>query len=157
MSREEPEGTEPEAAAGDGPFPGGTGGEEPPGKEPDRPCPEAPLAPCSSVYFASLEATVEGLQQRAQDVFSRINDGRMEDHKVLSGFRETVLQKVSELAEQLEERLFRAYGFHNELIQQRLRALAEVMESVEEVQAEMRHICGAVEEAYRDLCLQPEA
>ncbi|TRZ09468.1 hypothetical protein HGM15179_017643 [Zosterops borbonicus] len=109
------------------------------------------------MYFASLDATLEGLQQQAQDVFSRINDGRKEDHKVLSGFRETLLQKVSELAEQLEERLFQAYGVHNELIQQRLQALAEVMESVEEAQAEMRRICGAVEAAYRDLCLQPEA
>lgn len=67
------------------------------------------------------------------------------------------LGQVSELAEQLEERLFQAYGVHNELIQQRLQALAEVMESVEEAQAEMRRICGAVEAAYRDLCLQPEA
>ncbi|NXR43258.1 SYCE2 protein, partial [Zosterops hypoxanthus] len=63
------------------------------------------------------------------------------------------LGQVSELAEQLEERLFHAYGVHNELIQQRLQALAEVMESVEEAQAEMRRICGAVEAAYRDLCL----
>lgn len=47
------------------------------------------------MYFASLDATLEGLQQQAQDVFSRINDGRKEDHKVLSGFRETLLQKVN--------------------------------------------------------------
>ncbi|RMB93810.1 hypothetical protein DUI87_29802 [Hirundo rustica rustica] len=109
------------------------------------------------MYFASLDATVEGLQQQVQDVFSRINDGRKEDHRVLSGFRDSLLQKVSELAEQLEERLFHIYGFHNELIQERLQALTEVMESVEEVQAELRHICCTVEAAYRDLCLQPEA
>lgn len=122
-----------------------------------RPCPEPALGLCSSAYFASLDATVEGLQRQAQDLFSRINEGRQEDHKVLSGFRDNLLQKVSEMAEQLEERLFHAYGFHNELIQERLQALTEAMESVEEVQAELRHICATVEEAYRDLCLQPEA
>ncbi|NXB82921.1 SYCE2 protein, partial [Donacobius atricapilla] len=63
------------------------------------------------------------------------------------------LGQVSALAEQLEERLFHVYGCHNELIQERLRALTEVMESVEEVQAELRRICGTVEAAYRDLCL----
>lgn len=66
------------------------------------------------------------------------------------------LGQVSELAEQLEERLFHLYGFHNELIQQRLQALTEVMQSVEEAQAELRHVCCTVEAAYRDLCLQPE-
>ncbi|NWH42471.1 SYCE2 protein, partial [Chloropsis hardwickii] len=63
------------------------------------------------------------------------------------------LGQVSELAEQLEERLFRRYGFHNELIQERLRALGEVMERVQEVQAELRRICCTVEAAYQDLCL----
>ncbi|KAM4880236.1 synaptonemal complex central element protein 2 [Sylvia borin] len=71
--------------------------------------------------------------------------------------RRRSLGQVSELAEQLEERLFRAYGFHNELIQEKLRALTEVMQSLEEVQADLRRICGAVEAAYRDLCLQSEA
>uniref|UniRef100_A0A8U7NYB1 Uncharacterized protein n=1 Tax=Corvus moneduloides TaxID=1196302 RepID=A0A8U7NYB1_CORMO len=74
----------------------------------------------------------------------------------MRGFRESLMQKVSELAEQLEERLFHLYGFHNELIQERLQAVAEVMERVEEVQAELRHVCCTVEAAYRDLLLQPE-
>ncbi|NWV50161.1 SYCE2 protein, partial [Daphoenositta chrysoptera] len=63
------------------------------------------------------------------------------------------LGQVSGMAEQLEERLFRLYGFHNELIQERLRALAEVMERLEEVRAELRRVCGTVEAAYRELCL----
>ncbi|NWT81598.1 SYCE2 protein, partial [Lanius ludovicianus] len=61
--------------------------------------------------------------------------------------------QVSELAEQLEERLFHLYGFHNELIQERLQALTEGMERVEEGQAELRHVCCTVEAAYRDLFL----
>ncbi|NWR25978.1 SYCE2 protein, partial [Emberiza fucata] len=63
------------------------------------------------------------------------------------------LGQVSELAEQLEERLFHRYGFHNGLIQERLRALSEVLERVEEVQAELRRICCTVEAAYQELCL----
>ncbi|NWI73583.1 SYCE2 protein, partial [Dryoscopus gambensis] len=63
------------------------------------------------------------------------------------------LGQVSELAEQLEERLFHLYGFHNELIQERLQALGEGMERVQEVQEELRHVCCSVEAAYRDLLL----
>ncbi|NXC05771.1 SYCE2 protein, partial [Orthonyx spaldingii] len=61
--------------------------------------------------------------------------------------------QVSGLAEQMEEQLFDLYGFHNELIQARLQALAEVMERVEAAQEELRHVCCTVEAAYRDLCL----
>ncbi|NWW80009.1 SYCE2 protein, partial [Climacteris rufus] len=64
-----------------------------------------------------------------------------------------LLGQVSELAEQLEERLFHLYNCNNEMIQERLQALAEVMGRVEEAQAELRHVCCSVEAAYRDLCL----
>ncbi|NXV67560.1 SYCE2 protein, partial [Molothrus ater] len=63
------------------------------------------------------------------------------------------LGQVSELAEQLEERLFHRYGFHNGLIQERLQALGEVLQRVEEAQAELRRVCCTVEAAYQELCL----
>ncbi|XP_062367723.1 synaptonemal complex central element protein 2 [Cinclus cinclus] len=157
MSRQKPGSPEPEAAAGDGLIPEELDGDESPTKDPHRPYPEPALGHRSSLYFASLDSTMEGLQQQAQDVCSRINDSRREDHTVLSDFKESLLLKVSELAEQLEERLFHSYGFHNKLIQERLQELSEVMERVEEVQAELRRICCTIEAAYQDLCLQPEA
>ncbi|XP_069653499.1 synaptonemal complex central element protein 2 [Haliaeetus albicilla] len=74
----------------------------------------------------------------------------------MSSFRETLLLKVSGLAEQVEERLFHLYGLHNEQIQERLQELAEVMERVRQAEAELRQVCRTVEAAYHDLCLQPE-
>lgn len=65
--------------------------------------------------------------------------------------------QVSDLAEQLEERLFQLYSLHNEQIQQRLHELAEVMERVQQAEDELQHVCHTVEAAYKDLCLQPEA
>uniref|UniRef100_A0A8C3CJ72 Synaptonemal complex central element protein 2 n=1 Tax=Cairina moschata TaxID=8855 RepID=A0A8C3CJ72_CAIMO len=75
----------------------------------------------------------------------------------MSGFRDSLLLKVSDLAEQLEERLFQLYSLHNEQIQQRLHELAEVMERVQQAEDELQHVCHTVEAAYKDLCLQPEA
>ncbi|XP_039572773.1 synaptonemal complex central element protein 2 [Passer montanus] len=157
MSREEPEGPEAEAAAGQSPFPAEPGEDEPPGEEPARPCAGPALAPRSSAFFASLDAAVAGLQRRVQGALGRINRGREEAHTELSGVRDGLLLKVSELAEQLEERLFRRYGFHNGMIQERLQALGEVLQRVEEAQAELRGVCCTVEAAYQDLCLQHEA
>ncbi|XP_059689008.1 synaptonemal complex central element protein 2 [Gavia stellata] len=165
MSRKEREGPEPEPEAGDSPFFAGLGKDDPPGKDPDRtealpaapqPGAEAALDGQASRYFASLDASVESLQQRAQQLIDRVNDSRKEDHTVMSGFRESLLLKVSGLAEQLEERLFHLYGLHNELIQERLQELAEVMERVGQAEAELQQVCRTVEAAYRDLCLQPE-
>ncbi|XP_057255875.1 synaptonemal complex central element protein 2 [Pezoporus wallicus] len=117
---------------------------------------EAALDAPSSRYFAALDASVGDLQHRAQHLIDSVNSSRKEDHNVMSTFRESLLLKVSGLAEQLEERLFHLYGIHNELIQERLQELAEVMERVGEAAAELRQVCRTVEAAYRDLCLQPE-
>ncbi|XP_029862231.1 synaptonemal complex central element protein 2 [Aquila chrysaetos chrysaetos] len=164
MSRKEHEGPELEAAAGDSPFVG-LGRDEPPSEDPDRtevlptaprPSTEAALDGQASRYFAALDASVGGLQQRTQQLIDRVNDSRKEDHTVMSSFRESLLLKVSGLAEQLEERLFHLYGLHNELIQERLQELAEVMERVGQAEAELRQVCRTVEAAYHDLCLQPE-
>ncbi|KAM9514251.1 synaptonemal complex central element protein 2, partial [Guaruba guarouba] len=118
---------------------------------------EAALDAPSSRYFASLDASVGDLQHRAQHLIDNVNRSRKEDHNVMSTFRDSLLLKVSGLAEQLEERLFHLYGIHNELIQERLQELAEVMERVGEAEAELRQVCRTVEAAYRDLCLQPES
>uniref|UniRef100_A0A8C3URQ5 Synaptonemal complex central element protein 2 n=1 Tax=Catharus ustulatus TaxID=91951 RepID=A0A8C3URQ5_CATUS len=164
MSREEPESPEPEEAAGDGPVPSELSGDEPQGKDPDRyqrhPAPgegeNTPLGHRSSLYFASLGATIDGLQQQARDICNRVTESRQEDQTVLNSFRESLLLKVLKLAEQLEERLFRSYDSYNKLIEERLQELSEVLERVEGVQAELRCICCTIEAAYQDLCLQPE-
>ncbi|KAM9259185.1 synaptonemal complex central element protein 2 [Morus bassanus] len=167
MSRKEREGpeTEQEAAVGDSPFFTGVGRDAPPSEDPDRmevlpvaprPGTEAVLDGQASRYFALLDASVGSLQQRAQQLIDRVNDSRKEDHTVMSGFRESLLLKVSGLAEQLEERLFHLYDLNNELIQERLQELAEVMERVGQAEAELRQVCRTVEAAYHDLCLQPE-
>uniref|UniRef100_A0A8B9NQ13 Synaptonemal complex central element protein 2 n=1 Tax=Accipiter nisus TaxID=211598 RepID=A0A8B9NQ13_9AVES len=121
-----------------------------------QPSTEAALDGQASRYFAALDASIRGLQQRTQQLIDKVNDSRKEDHAVMSSFRESLLLKVSGLAEQVEERLFHLYGLHNEQIQERLQELAEVMERVRQAEAELRQVCRTVEAAYHDLCLQPE-
>lgn len=59
-----------------------------------QPSPEAALDGQASQYFASLAASVQGLQQRAQQLLNRVNDSREEDQSVMSSFKENLLLKV---------------------------------------------------------------
>ncbi|XP_075581362.1 synaptonemal complex central element protein 2 [Pelecanus crispus] len=157
MSRQEHEGPEPEPVAADSPFFAGLSNDESPGEDPaPQPDAEAALGGQASQYFASLDASVGSLQQRTQQLINSVNDSRNEDHTVMSGFRESLLLKVSGLAEQLEERLFHLYGLHNELMQERLQELTEVMARVGQAKEELQQVFHTMEAAYRDLCLQPE-
>ncbi|XP_074785995.1 synaptonemal complex central element protein 2 [Athene noctua] len=162
--RQGPE-AEPDPERDDSPFFAGLGRDEPPGKDPDRtealpvaprPCAEASLDSQASKYFALLDASLGGLQERAQEVINVLNSSRKEDHSLMRSFRESLLLKVSGLAEQLEERVFHLYDLHNKLIQERLQELEEVMERVGQAKTELQQVCLTVEAAYRDLCLQPE-
>ncbi|XP_065585244.1 synaptonemal complex central element protein 2 [Cyrtonyx montezumae] len=110
----------------------------------------------ASRYFAALDSRVGELRQRAHGAIDRLNESRKEDHAAMSGFRDSLQLKVSNLAEQLEERLFQLYAVHNELIQERLQELAEVMERVRRAEDELQQVCRTVEAAYRELCLRPE-
>ncbi|XP_040399559.1 synaptonemal complex central element protein 2 [Cygnus olor] len=166
QEHEDPE-LEPEEMQNDSSFFTGLGRDENPGEDPSRPRTEQPAASPplgsgaldgqASRYFAALDSSVGDLRQRAQRLIDRVNESRKEDHTVMSGFRESLLLKVSDLAEQLEEQLFQLYSLHNEQIQERLHELAEVMERVRQAEDELQQVCRTVEAAYKDLCLQPEA
>ncbi|XP_064355448.1 synaptonemal complex central element protein 2 [Dromaius novaehollandiae] len=110
----------------------------------------------AAAYFAALAAQLGALQQRTQQLVDRVNENRKKDHALMSSFRESLLLKVSSLAEELEERVFRLYAAHNELIQAALRELQRVTESIGRGERELRHVCRTVQAAYEELCLRPE-
>uniref|UniRef100_A0A8C3T5Z5 Synaptonemal complex central element protein 2 n=1 Tax=Chelydra serpentina TaxID=8475 RepID=A0A8C3T5Z5_CHESE len=110
----------------------------------------------SSSYFAALDSNTENLQKRTQQLIEKINENRKKDHTVMSNFRESLLLKVSSLAEKLEEMMFLIYDRHNKQMQDKLQELSEIMERISQIQTELRQVCHTVEAAYKDLCVQPE-
>ena len=61
-----------------------------------QPGTEAALDGQASRYFTSLDASIGGLQQRAQQLIDKVNDSRKEDHTMMSSFRESLLLKVGD-------------------------------------------------------------
>ncbi|XP_030401701.1 synaptonemal complex central element protein 2 [Gopherus evgoodei] len=110
----------------------------------------------SSNYFAALDSNIENLQRRTQQLIEKINENRKKDHTVMSNFRESLMLKVSSLAEKLEESMFLIYDRHNKQMQDKLQELSEIMERISQIQTELRQVCHTVEAAYKDLCVQSE-
>ncbi|XP_053148086.1 synaptonemal complex central element protein 2 [Hemicordylus capensis] len=109
-----------------------------------------------SNYFTALDSTIENLQERTQQLIDKINENRKKDHALMNNFRESLLMKVSSLAEKLEERMFPVYDHHNKLIQDKLQELSDIMERIRLIEAELRQVCHTVEMLYKDLCVQSE-
>ncbi|XP_066468788.1 synaptonemal complex central element protein 2 [Tiliqua scincoides] len=110
----------------------------------------------SSNYFTVLDSTIENLQERTQQLIEKINENRKKDHMLMNNFRESLLMKVSSLAEKLEEKVFPVYDHHNSLIQDKLQELSEIMERIRQIETELKEVCHTVEMLYKDLCVQPE-
>ncbi|XP_058023977.1 synaptonemal complex central element protein 2 [Ahaetulla prasina] len=110
----------------------------------------------ASNYFIALDSTIESLQERTQQLIDKINENRKKDHVLMNNFRESLLMKVSSLAEKLEESVFPVYDHNNKLIQDKLQELSEIMEKIRQIENELKQVCHTVEMMYKDLCGQPE-
>ncbi|KAM4675856.1 synaptonemal complex central element protein 2 [Discoglossus pictus] len=110
----------------------------------------------SSNYFAALEATVEGLQNRAQNLIDKINEGRNQDQTLIKKWNDNISMKVTELCQRLEDRMYQVYDHHNKLLQDRLQELPEIIDRIGQLQAELKQVCQTVVTVYKDLCVQPE-
>uniref|UniRef100_A0A8C3IIR6 Synaptonemal complex central element protein 2 n=1 Tax=Chrysemys picta bellii TaxID=8478 RepID=A0A8C3IIR6_CHRPI len=126
-----------------------------PHREPGYSCPMWGSSSLGAPH-TSLDSNIENLQRRTQQLIEKINENRKKDHTVMSNFRESLMLKVSSLAEKLEEMMFLIYDRHNKQMQDKLQELSEIMERISQIQTELRQVCHTVEAAYKDLCVQPE-
>nr|XP_020647361.1 synaptonemal complex central element protein 2 isoform X2 [Pogona vitticeps] len=110
----------------------------------------------SSNYFTSLDSTVGDLEQRTQQLIDKINENRKQDHVFMNNCRESLLMKVSSLADKLEEKVFHVYDHNSKIIQDKLQELSDIMERIRQIETELKQVCHTVEKLYKDLCGQSE-
>ncbi|XP_078242752.1 synaptonemal complex central element protein 2 [Pogona vitticeps] len=110
----------------------------------------------SSSYFTSLDSTVGDLEQRTQQLIDKINENRKQDHVFMNNCRESLLMKVSSLADKLEEKVFHVYDHNSKIIQDKLQELSDIMERIRQIETELKQVCHTVEKLYKDLCGQSE-
>ncbi|XP_058146506.1 synaptonemal complex central element protein 2 isoform X2 [Dasypus novemcinctus] len=115
--------------------------------------PEGKLGP----YFSSLDSSIATLKKRAQELIENINESRQKDHALMTNFRDSLKNKVSDLTEKLEERMYQLYNHHNQIIQEKLQEFNQKMAKISHLETELKQVCHSVESVYKDLCVQPEA
>ncbi|XP_075403967.1 synaptonemal complex central element protein 2 [Tenrec ecaudatus] len=106
--------------------------------------------------FSSLEANIELLKKRSQELIQNINESRQKDHSLMTNFRDSLNLKVSDLTEKLEERMYQIYNHHNKIIQDKLQEFTQKIAKISQMETELKQVCQAVETVYNDLCVQPE-
>ncbi|XP_060108644.1 synaptonemal complex central element protein 2 [Heteronotia binoei] len=106
-----------------------------------------------SNYFIALDSTIESLQERTQQLIDKINENRKKDHMLMNNFRESLLMKVSGLAEKLEERVFLVYDQNNKIIQDKVQEFSDIIGRIKQIEVELKQVCHTVEMLYKDLCV----
>ncbi|XP_030052863.1 synaptonemal complex central element protein 2 [Microcaecilia unicolor] len=116
----------------------------------------APLDGKSENYFALLDSHLQCLQNRAQELIDKVNEKRKEDQTLLNNLKESLMVKVSDLTQTLEDQMYQIYDHHNRLLQDKLQEFLEIMERISKLEAELIQVCQTVVTVYKDLCVQPE-
>ncbi|XP_072255656.1 synaptonemal complex central element protein 2 [Pyxicephalus adspersus] len=107
-------------------------------------------------YFATLDASVEALQIRAQSLIDKINEKRSKDQIMIKDFNVNLTLKVTNLSQCLEERMYQEYEQNNNQLQAKLQEFTEVMERIGLLQEELKQVCQTLIPVYKDLGLQPD-
>ncbi|XP_067329517.1 synaptonemal complex central element protein 2-like [Anolis sagrei] len=88
---------------------------------------------------------IEDMEQEVQELISKINENRKKDEEFMMTFRENLWIKVSSLLEESEERLLTAYDHSMKLIQDNLQEVFENIESIREIETELRQLGSNIE------------
>ncbi|KAM9313323.1 synaptonemal complex central element protein 2 [Gastrophryne carolinensis] len=107
-------------------------------------------------YFATLDATVEALQDRAQALIDKINEKRGKDQTLMKNFNTSLSMKVAELSQCLEEQMYQVYQKNNTLMQAKLQELTQIIDRIGQLQVELKQVCHTLMTIYKDLGLEPD-
>ncbi|KAL0993020.1 hypothetical protein UPYG_G00102260 [Umbra pygmaea] len=75
----------------------------------------------------ALSSSIEEIGKMAQDVIERINQSRALDQEIMTSFENKLMNKVSEVCQQVKEQLFSSYDEHSSGMEAKLQELSEVL------------------------------
>ncbi|KAL7850659.1 hypothetical protein SRHO_G00200080 [Serrasalmus rhombeus] len=85
-----------------------------------------------------VNSKIDEIGRKAQDLIERINQSRAMDQKVLSSFEEKLMQKVSEMCQQVKEQMFEYYEEHSRGMETKFTELSEVLERSSQLSMELQ-------------------
>ncbi|XP_076844806.1 synaptonemal complex central element protein 2 isoform X2 [Brachyhypopomus gauderio] len=91
-----------------------------------------------SIVHSPINTRIDDIGKKAQDLIERINQSRAMDQKVMNSFEEKLMQKVSEMCQQVKEQMFEYYDEHSRGMEPKLVELSEVLERCSQLSMELQ-------------------
>ncbi|XP_064843627.1 synaptonemal complex central element protein 2-like [Oncorhynchus masou masou] len=85
-----------------------------------------------------LSLTIEEIGKKAQDLIERINQSRAMDQEIMTTFENKLMNKVSEVCQQVKEQMFSSYEEHGRGMEANLQELSEVLERCSQLSMELQ-------------------
>ncbi|XP_048847775.1 synaptonemal complex central element protein 2 isoform X1 [Brienomyrus brachyistius] len=92
----------------------------------------------NSVYFSTLSLRIDEIGKKTQDLIEKINESRAVDQEIMNSFQEKLMDKVSEVCQQVQGQMFSTYEENSRLMEDRLRELSEVLDQSSQLSAELQ-------------------
>ncbi|XP_061844206.1 synaptonemal complex central element protein 2 isoform X2 [Nerophis lumbriciformis] len=80
---------------------------------------------------------VNDISTRVQDLVQKVHDRRTSDQKEIEDFQETILEKVTEMCQQMKQDMYIAYEENSVVMEVKLQELTEVLERCSVLQNEL--------------------
>ncbi|XP_058230782.1 synaptonemal complex central element protein 2 [Hemibagrus wyckioides] len=90
------------------------------------------------IVFTTSNARIDEIGKKAQDLIEKINQNRTMDQKLMNSFEEKLMNKVSEVCQQMKEQMFEYYEKHSRGIETKLAELTEVLERSSQLGTELQ-------------------
>uniref|UniRef100_A0A8C9YE03 Synaptonemal complex central element protein 2 n=1 Tax=Sander lucioperca TaxID=283035 RepID=A0A8C9YE03_SANLU len=91
----------------------------------------------STCMHVCCSPNIDDISRRVQELVEKINDNRTSDQKVMDGFQEKLMQKVTEMCRQTKEHMYTVYEENSNEMQVKLQVLSEVLESCTKLNSEL--------------------
>ncbi|XP_072240007.1 synaptonemal complex central element protein 2 [Leuresthes tenuis] len=82
-------------------------------------------------------SSIDDISRRAQEMVENINHSRTSDQKVMDSFQEKIVEKVTEMCQQMKEHMYTVYEENSGEMQVKLQELSEVLESCSKLNQEL--------------------
>ncbi|XP_030597887.1 synaptonemal complex central element protein 2 isoform X1 [Archocentrus centrarchus] len=113
-------------------------------------------APKEPIHDQRVSSGIDDISRRAQELVEKINHNRTSDQNMIDSFQETLIEKVTEMCQQMKEHMYTVYEENSDNMQVKLQELSEVLESCTKLSHELLEASRALASLREGLAISQE-
>ncbi|XP_065808487.1 synaptonemal complex central element protein 2 [Labrus bergylta] len=91
----------------------------------------------TEIQEQNTSSRIDDISRRVQELVQKVNDSRTSDQKVMDSFKEKLVEKLTEMFQQMKEHMYTVYEENSNVMQVKLQELSEVLESCTKLKKEL--------------------